>query len=174
MLHRDTNVRAMGTTTVEGAKRALELALADLAAKPTLAKLRAAKRAYSVLADIETESIYREAKATPRTERAGKRGVGSGSKVDISARQVSLDEAQQMILDAFDRLDTGRNFLPIFQLRRAVPLTPEQFVIAFNELRRRWILTADPAEGRHERVPEEVLTGGVREGTTVLAYAARR
>jgi hypothetical protein len=84
----------------------------------------------------------------------------------------------ERILAAFDRLDAARghkNFVPLLELRGELPgIARGEFDAAVNELRRKWELTLDPAEGRHERVPAELLEAGIREGSSVLVYAARR
>lgn len=86
--------------------------------------------------------------------------------------------AAARVLAAFDKLDaeTGnRNHVTLLDMRRAVPeLSREQFDRAINELRRDWILTLSPAEGRHRRVPKEVLDAGIQEETMLMVYASRR
>lgn len=85
---------------------------------------------------------------------------------------------KERLLEAFDKLDVEgghRNYVTLFDLRRSLPdVSRDSFDAALNQLRREWVITLDPAEGRHERLPEEVLQAGIREESALLVYAARR
>ena len=89
-------------------------------------------------------------------------------------REPQHADPQQAILDAFDALDMGRNFVSLADLREQTKLPRATFDAALQALRKSWVLSLDPAEGRHERVPQRVLDAAVREHGELLAYAARR
>lgn len=85
---------------------------------------------------------------------------------------------RERLLEAFDELDVAggrRNYVTLFDLRNRLPdVGRDGFDAAVKELRREWILTLDPAEGRHERLPEQVLAAGIMDQSSLLVYAARR
>ncbi len=82
------------------------------------------------------------------------------------------------LLAEFDRLSErsgGRYYVSLSDLRRALSdVERADFDAALNELRRDWILTLSPAEGRHEAIPEDVLRAGIMEDAKLLVYVARR
>lgn len=108
-------------------------------------------------------------------------GAGTTPEVGPSTYEVPLQPSvpvRERLLEAFDELDVQggrRNYVTLFDLRRRLPdVERDGFDAAVNELRREWILTLDPAEGRHERLPEEVLAAGIIDQSSLLVYAARR
>ena len=82
------------------------------------------------------------------------------------------------LLTEFDRLNErsgGRYYVSLSDLRHALAdIERADFDAALNELRRDWILTLSPAEGRHEAIPEDVLRAGIMEDSRLLVYVARR
>lgn len=85
---------------------------------------------------------------------------------------------KQRMLDAFDELDAsnGRhNSVTLLDMRRALPeLSRQEFDATLNELRRDWVLTLSPSEGRHLRVSQDVLNAGIQEETMLMVYVGRR
>jgi hypothetical protein len=82
------------------------------------------------------------------------------------------------LLAAFDRLreqsDMG-SYVSLRDLRTELPDTSrERFDEALNDLRRDWVFTLSPAEGRHETVPKDILDAGITEQSRLLVYVARR
>jgi hypothetical protein len=82
------------------------------------------------------------------------------------------------ILEAFDKLNAaggGRYYVALVDLRAAVPgASRARFDDLVNELRRDWVLTLSPAEGRHETVPKRILDAGIVEQGRNLVYVSRR
>jgi hypothetical protein len=82
------------------------------------------------------------------------------------------------LLTEFDRLNErsgGRYYVSLSDLRQALgDVERADFDAALNELRRDWVLTLSPAEGRHESIPAEVLRAGIMENSRLLVYVARR
>jgi hypothetical protein len=82
------------------------------------------------------------------------------------------------ILEAFDKLNAaggGRYYVALVDLRAAVPgASRARFDELVNELRRDWVLTLSPAEGRHETVPKRILDAGIVEQGRNLVYVSRR
>jgi hypothetical protein len=86
-------------------------------------------------------------------------------------------DPEEALLSAFDMLDaSGRGYyVALSDLRRALPgLSRAEFDRTIQKLRRDWVLTLDPAEGRHETVPRDVLDAGIMEQGRLLVYVARR
>lgn len=85
---------------------------------------------------------------------------------------------KERMLSEFDRLNAksdGRYYVSLFDLRGALDdVSRSEFDAALNELRRDWILTLSPAEGRHEIVPSHILDAGVLEQSRLLVYVTRR
>jgi hypothetical protein len=60
-------------------------------------------------------------------------------------------------------------------LRRALSDVPrEAFDAGLNSLRHASRFSLDSADGRHVPLPQAVLDAGLREGPSLLVYAARR
>jgi len=84
------------------------------------------------------------------------------------------------IAASFDKLDTGRNYLPIAKLRAAHPeLSKADFDAAVNHLRRNEGFTGGAHEGRHGLTQEELDTAirderGDGQTPTLIGYLSRR
>lgn len=165
---------------LEAAEKKRDEAMRKLALRPTLSTKRAACRAWAALGALYCEHIYASAKAMPAAERKrkvaakdAKRGKPAASTPKPEPTYSAVPATHQ-IVRAFDALDDGRNFVPIAHLREATLLNREHFDKALAQLRRLWVFSADPAEGRHSKVPKALLDGGIREGRTNLVYLTRR
>lgn len=88
-----------------------------------------------------------------------------------------FDEA---FLDAFHRIDArsgGHNYVLLYDLREALSdlgVGREAFDSGVNQLRRRRIASLDSADGRHVRLSKEQMGAAIREGDSILVYAALR
>ena len=79
-----------------------------------------------------------------------------------------------VVLDTFDRLDRGNNYVLLYDMRLALPtLTRAEFDAAVNNLRRSKTLSLDSDDGRHVRLTEDERAGGIREAGSNLVYAQR-
>lgn len=80
--------------------------------------------------------------------------------------------------EAFARLDRAAgnaNYVLLSDLRRALAdVERKAFDDGLNALRRAERFTLDSADGRHQRLPQDALDAGMREGSNLLVYAARR
>lgn len=95
------------------------------------------------------------------------------------SKSVTITEPlEQRLLAAFESLRDlgGKDFyVSLYDLRGALrDVSRQDFDAALNQLRRDWVLTLNPAEGRHETVPQEILDAGIMEQSRLLVYAARR
>lgn len=95
----------------------------------------------------------------------------------VSAARLSTPLKDRLLAE-FDRLDEqsgGRFYVTLFDLRHALPeVSRSDFDAALQQLRKDWILSLTPAEGRQESVPANVREAGIVEQSKVLVYAARR
>jgi hypothetical protein len=102
----------------------------------------------------------------------------AGAQPAAGQKPALVPGLQDRILAEFDRLNEaagGRFYVSLFDLRNALPdMSKGDFETALNELRKAWVLTLNPAEGRHEAVPAHVLDAGVMDQSRLLVYVARR
>jgi hypothetical protein len=97
----------------------------------------------------------------------------------VPARTRLITDAAR-VLNAFDEIDrvTGRhNYVTFQELRKVLPKMSRTSVdSAVRELRIARVLTADSADGRHERLPPETIAAGIPDESTgvPLVYLARR
>lgn len=76
---------------------------------------------------------------------------------------------------AFRQIDTGHNYVLLYDLRRELPqYTRQEFDAGVNDLRRAKVLSLDSADGRHVKLTDEQLAGGIFEGDSRLQYAFYR
>lgn len=76
---------------------------------------------------------------------------------------------------AFRRIDKGHNYVLLYDLRKAMPqYSHEEFTAGVNDMRRQKVLSLDSADGRHVKLTDEQLAGGIFEGDSRLQYAAYR
>jgi len=76
---------------------------------------------------------------------------------------------------AFRRIDKGHNYVLLYDLRKAMPqYSHEEFNAGVNDMRRQKVLSLDSADGRHVKLTDEQLAGGIFEGDSRLQYAAYR
>jgi hypothetical protein len=94
------------------------------------------------------------------------------------AQEAPTADFEQAFDNAFARIDRaagGKNYVLLLDLRRALADVDRQsFDLGLEALRRKARYSLDSADGRHERLPREALDAGVREGSSLLVYAARR
>lgn len=144
---------------VEQARKAAEMAWpGDPEVAQTTAKIPAALR-----------------KKASRPRAPARASRGRKAPAAASSRGVALPERILAVFDELNAKRGHRNYVQLFEMREALPdVSRSEFDRAIDELRRRWVLTLDPAEGRHERVSPEVLDAGIQDQGSLLVYAARR
>ena len=98
--------------------------------------------------------------------------------VSPSAATRANGDFESRFASAFQRLDRQsgeRNYVPLYDLRRALSdVSRDDFDQGLAELRRGRRFTLDASDGRHDRLSPELQAAGIWESGNLLVYVARR
>jgi hypothetical protein len=108
----------------------------------------------------------------------GKSDVPTRSKPAAEPSNAVDSDFAERFARAFDELNRAlgeQNYVLLHDLRQQFPsVSRPDFDRALNALRRAKAFTLDSTDGRHTRLTQEQLEGGLEEAGRILVYVARR
>lgn len=117
----------------------------------------------------------RAARGKPSTTESSEKPVTDKPAQPKPASPEKVRADASTLLSGFDKLDTGRNWVSLLDLRRQHPDIPkEEFDQAINHLRREGVLTAGALEGREGATREELDAAIRGSDKEVFGYLSRR